>query len=89
MSEGLSEEEALEQHAIDQSMRREHYRGLRTASNPVRLARTNPIRLLRTNPGKTQVARYPGKCPITGESYGPGSEIVKVEGEGWCLAKNV
>jgi hypothetical protein len=90
MSEGLSEEEALEQHAIDQSMRREHYRGLRTASNPVRLARANPIRLLRTNPGgKSMNARYGGKCKMTGEEYEPGAQITKVDGVGWCLAKNV
>ena len=88
MSEGLSEEEALEQHSIDQTMRREHYRGLRTASNPVRLARLNPIRLLRTNPGKTRVARYGGKCKLSGERYEPGAEITMVDGKGWCLAKN-
>jgi hypothetical protein len=59
-------------------------------TNPIRLAKTNPISLARTNPaGKTMTARYGGKCKMTGEEYEPGAEITKVEGKGWCLAKNV
>ena len=67
-------------------------------TNPLRLARTNPglrlartnpgLRLAHTNPGKTMTARYGGKCKATGESYEPGAEITKVDGVGWCLAKN-
>jgi hypothetical protein len=59
-------------------------------TNPIRLAKTNPISLARTNPaGKTMTARYGGRCKMTGEEYEPGAEITKVEGKGWCLAKNV
>jgi|LauGreDrversion4_2_1035121.scaffolds.fasta_scaffold652414_1 hypothetical protein len=59
-------------------------------TNPIRLAKTNPIRLARTNPGgKTMNARYGGKCKMTGEEYEPGAQITKVDGVGWCLAKNV
>jgi hypothetical protein len=79
MSEGLSEEEALEQHAIDRTMRGEHYARLRA----------NPLLSVRHNGGKTVSARFAGKCKATGEEYGPGESITKVDGVGWCLSRNV
>lgn len=49
----------------------------------------NPLGMMRMNPGKTVSARFAGKCKATGEEYDRGAEITKVEGVGWCLAKNV
>lgn len=74
ISQGLSPEEAMDQHAIDKTMRREHYEGLRTASNP-------------NGAGRVVNARFKGRCAVTGEEYPAGTPIVKTEA-GWTMAEH-
>lgn len=45
---------------------------------------------MRANPeGRVVSARFAGKCKATGEEYDRGADIMKVDGVGWCLTKNV